>query len=274
MPAKKRSLTVLTIGDINGKIGRRAVAALLPGWRKKYKPDVVVANAENIAHGIGVTRSTLAEATTAGVDVFTSGNHVFSKPEGVEILNEPDSILIRPANYPLGNPGVGVKKLTVGTTAILVFNLQGQVFMEEQVNNPFRAFDELYGQHADEKTISLVDFHAEATSEKVGFGWYAAGRAQAVWGTHTHVQTADERILDGGTAYITDLGMAGERDSVIGVNRKTIIHNFLAQSEEERLHHDIAETGWAIVEGAVITIDPAARQATAIERLRQTVEVR
>lgn len=266
-------LTILAIGDINGKIGRRAVAAVLPEWRKKHSPDFVIANAENLAHGTGITRKTLDEVKAAGVDFFTSGNHVYKKPEVMELLADEKNNLIRPANFPHGSAGVGMRTITVAGMPVTFMNLQGQVFMQEQVNNPFHAFDELYPQ-VDPQSICIVDFHCEATSEKVAFGWHVAGRAQAIFGTHTHIQTADERILAGGTAYITDIGMCGERDSVIGVKRDIIIHNFMKGANEPKVNHDIAETGWAIVSGIKLVFDTTTRQAVSIERLHAEVEIR
>lgn len=266
-------LTVLVLGDINGKIGRRAVAAVLPRWREQYQPDFVIANGENLAHGTGITRKTMDEVRAAGVDFFTSGNHIYKKPEANELLAEENAILIRPANFPHGSAGQGLRAVEVKGQSLTIMNLQGQVFMEEPVNNPFHVFDDLY-KNISKDSLVLVDFHAEATSEKVAFGWHAAGRAQAVWGTHTHVQTADERILDGCTAYITDLGMAGDRDSVIGVKRDIIIHNFLKKPEDQKQPHDIAETGWAFVDGVKIVLDTATRKAVSIERLHEFVEVR
>ncbi|MFC1663381.1 YmdB family metallophosphoesterase [Patescibacteria group bacterium] len=260
----------LIIGDINGKIGRRAVTKILPEWKKKYQPDYTIANAENIAHGTGVTRKTLDEVQAAGIDLFTSGNHVWSKPEANEILEDEDSVLLRPHNYPIGTVGRGIKVANIGGKNVLVVNLQGQVFMEEAVNNPFKSFDDIYDQYHDQVDAILVDLHCEATSEKVAFGWHVVGRAQAMWGTHTHIQTADERIIRN-MAYITDIGMVGDRDSVIGVNKEVIIDNFINQTKG---HHEIAEKGWAIAEGIVVTIDLDKGQAKNIERVRSEIEVK
>lgn len=266
-------LTIIAIGDINGKIGRRAVTAVLPRWRKKHRPDFVIANAENLAHGTGVTRKTLDEVRAAGIDFFTTGNHVYKKPEATELLTEENPTIIRPANFPHGSPGLGVRTVMVKDQPVTIINLQGQVFMEEPVNNPFHSFDQIY-KTLDGNSLILVDFHAEATSEKVAFGWHVAGRAQAMWGTHTHVQTADERVLPGGTAYITDLGMVGERDSVIGVKRDIILHNFMKNADDPKQPHDIAETGPAIINAVKIILDAKSRQAVSIERLHEEVEIR
>ncbi|MFH0952303.1 MAG: TIGR00282 family metallophosphoesterase [Patescibacteria group bacterium] len=266
MPAK-----FIAIGDIAGKIGRRAIVEVLPSWKKKYRPDLVIANAENIAHGSGMTRKTLAEVQQAGVDIFTSGDHAFRKPEASEIMIDEASSLIRPANYPTGTIGPGVKIANLGNKKVLVVNLLGQVFIKEAVNNPFTAFNEIYQQHHQSVDAILVDFHAEATSEKIAMGWHVAGRAEALWGTHTHVMTADERILEEHTAYITDIGMTGERDSVIGVKKDIILNNFL---EKDTIHHDFAETGWARVDGIYFEIDLDERKAVKIMRLSEAVEIK
>lgn len=264
-------MRILFIGDIMGKPGRKAVAALLPGFREEYKPDIVIANAENLAHGKGVTEKTLEEITSAGVDFCTSGNHIWSKNEVTEILSRPQGILVRPANYPIQNAGKGVALVSVGSRQLLIINLMGRVFMKEHLNCPFHALDEILEsvKHKDIAAI-FVDFHGEATSEKNVFGLYADGRVSAVVGTHTHVQTSDEQLLPKGTAYITDVGMVGLRHSSVGVNYDAILPSFLYQTPPR---HEIADNGLVGFHGVVIDIDPQTRHATSIVRIQKDVEV-
>ncbi len=270
MPAKP--LTILFIGDIVGRIGRSAVAATLPGYIKRHRPDLVIANVENLAHGVGVTRKTLDEIKAAGVQCFTSGNHVWRKDEALTLLQDPDLPLLRPANYPAGVPGRGDLVVEIGVHRLAVVNLQGRVFMNEDLDDPFRAFDVICKKYSGEKLSGLiVDFHAEATSEKVAFGWYLDGRASAVLGTHTHVATADAVIRPQGTAYITDVGMVGATDSVIGVVKEPIINQaFIRQLPAQ---HDMPEAGETVVNAVVVKIDPATSQAKSIEPDTQIVKI-
>ncbi len=263
-------MKILFIGDIVGKGGRKAVASALPEIKKKYTVDVVIANAENAAHGVGITRSTLEELRAAGIDGFTSGNHIWSKDEALELLGDSTNHLIRPQNYPEG-PGSGIDRLHVGAYSLAVLNLQGQVFMAEGLDNPFTALDEMLKDPLVESAHAiLVDFHAEATSEKVGFGWHADGRVSAVVGTHTHVATADNRILPEGTAFITDVGMCGARDSVIGVDKDIIVSTFTTGRKKR---HEIPETGTMILNAVIIDVDTKSKKARSIERVDQTVEI-
>jgi len=222
MPAKTG---VLFIGDIIGKSGRNALRASLPGLRAKYRPHFVVANGENAAGGSGITEE-IGRDLFAMVDVLTSGNHIWDKKEGIPYM-EKEPRLLRPANYPKGNPGRGMIVAEGEDGRKLgVLSLQGRVFMEA-LDCPFRTADAAVEELRMRTPCILIDLHAEATSEKQALGWYLAGRVSAVVGTHTHVPTADERILPGGTAFITDAGMAGSRDSVIGIRREQAIEKFL-----------------------------------------------
>jgi len=258
-------------GDVSGKIGRRAVAKILPELKKKFDPDFVLANAENIAHGIGITEKTLAEMTEAGVDFFTSGDHVLDKREAAEILEKKEPILIRPANYPPKVPGSGARLLEIGTKKVLVINLLGRVFMKNQYDCPFRAADEILGEYKNENLSAIiVDFHAEATSEKNGLAQYLDGRASAVLGTHTHVGTDDWQILPGGTAYLTDIGMVGAKDSILGVKKEGIIKTFLTQISET---HEIPEEGTCLVNAVYLEINPKTAKAVKIKKIKEEVEV-
>jgi 2',3'-cyclic-nucleotide 2'-phosphodiesterase len=269
MPDK--SPTILFLGDIVGKPGRKAIAQALPNLRKEYSPDLVIANAENLAHGVGITPKTLAECREAGIDFFTSGNHVWRKESVNELFKDPDIPLIRPANYPVGMPGCGYKTVSLGSSQLLMINLNGQVFIEGEFSSPFSAIDEILSQFKNiELGGILVDFHAEATSEKVAFGLYTDGRVSAVLGTHTHIPTADERILPGGTAYITDVGMVGLKDSVIGVDKHIIIEKFLTKKGHM---HDIPEQGLCIINAVMVQLNTGTKKADAIKRIYQEIEV-
>ncbi len=255
-------LTVLMIGDVFGEPGRKAVLSLLPGLRREYELNLVIANVENAAGGFGVTPPLARAFLEGGVDVMTSGNHIWDKKEILEYIGK-ENLLLRPANYPPGTPGVGSGVVKAGAHRVGVLNLQGRVFMPP-VDCPFRKADEELPRLRDETPVIIVDMHAEATSEKQAMGWYLDGRATAVIGTHSHVQTADERILPGGTAYLTDVGMTGPVDSVIGVAREIAIQRFLSGLPNR---FEPAK-GPAALHGAVVRIDPDSGKALEIRRLR------
>jgi hypothetical protein len=224
------TMRILFIGDIFGQPGRRIVKELLPTLVGEYSPDLVLANGENAAAGFGITPPLVTELLDLGIAVLTSGNHIWDKKDIYAYMNEhSDGRLLRPANYPHGAPGHG---LYMGKTrsgfGYAVLNLQGRVFMTP-IDCPFRTADDQLAKIPDEVKIRIVDIHAEATSEKVSLGWYLDGRVTAVVGTHTHIPTADETILPRGAAYITDLGMTGPFDSVIGIEKQSVIQKFLSQ---------------------------------------------
>ena len=248
-------MVILFFGDVIGRIGRHALAAVLPSLREEFAPDVIIANAENSAHGMGVTPEALSEMREAGVMVFTSGNHVWKK-KGRELLQNPASMLLRPQNYPAPNPGNGKRIFEVGTKRLLVLNYEGRVFMPDLVDDPFRTLDTDLAQE-DVRSLDavFVDFHAEATSEKVAFGRYAEGRVSAFIGTHTHVPTADATVLPKGTAYLTDVGMVGPVDSVIGMQAEISLQHFLHGVSDP---FAVPDTGEVVVNGCVIeTTGPA-----------------
>lgn len=264
-------MNILIFGDIVSRIGREAVKKVLPELKAAHDIDLTIGNAENLAHGKGVTADALKDLLDAGVDFFTSGNHVWDKKEVFEVFSDARYAdrLIRPANYPPGTPGEGSKFLTIGTKNVLVVNLLGRVFSKVLADDPFRTFDQILAQHAPRKpSVVLVDFHGDATSERAAFGWHAAGRATAVWGTHTHVPTRDERILPGGTAFITDVGMTGFRNGVIGVERTEIVRNFMTQLP---VRHEIPDAGEAVVNALVITTGNGG--ATSITHVQRVVTV-
>ncbi len=221
-------MNVLMIGDIVSKPGRKVIEMNLPSLIEKYDLDFVVANAENVAHGFGVTPDTADELLRMGIDVLTSGNHIWDKKEIIEYMKG-DSRLLRPANYSKSVPGKGhIIALSRRGLKVGVINLQGRVFMGPS-EDPFAIGLELVNQLRRETPIILVDMHGEASSEKQAMGWFLDGKVSAVCGSHTHVPTADQRVLPGGTAYVTDVGMTGPYDSVIGVDKEQIIQKFLDQ---------------------------------------------
>jgi len=257
-------LRILFIGDIVGRPGREAVAEMLPSLMAETSPDLVIANGENAAGGMGITKETALEILQAQVDAITLGNHVWAKKDVYSFLDE-ERRLIRPANYPNGVPGRGWAVYNTGTgEAVGVINLCGRVFMDH-LEDPFKAADKILETLAAHTNVIIVDVHAEATSEKAALAWYLDGRVAAVIGTHTHVQTADERILPGGTAYITDVGMTGPVDSVIGMKKELIISRFLTQMPSK---FEVAE-GKTLLSAVVIDIDSSAGKATNIERLQR-----
>ena len=217
-------MRILFVGDVVGAPGRRIVRQRLKGLKQDIGADLTIVNGENAAGGAGLTTATAEELLNAGADVITTGNHVWDKREVLGFI-EREPRLLRPANYPEGSPGRGVVILPVAGTAIAVVNLMGRVFMP-LLDDPFRAVDRILDEIRGRAPVVIVDFHAEATSEKIAFAWFLDGRVSAVLGTHTHVATADARVLPGGTAFITDAGMTGPFDSVIGVKKEQAIERF------------------------------------------------
>jgi metallophosphoesterase (TIGR00282 family) len=255
-------MNILMVGDVFGEPGRAAIKKLLPGLRRQHEIDLAVVNVENAAGGSGVLPGMVREFLDSGADVMTSGNHIFSKKEIIPLIAK-ENLLLRPANYPAGTPGAGFVTVKAGPHRVGVLNLMGRVFMNP-IDCPFRKADEVLPELARETRIILVDMHAEATSESVAMGWYLDGRVSAVVGTHRHVQTADERVLPKGTAYITDLGMTGPTEGVIGVDREIILRRFLTQMP---VRFEPAR-GPAALHAVVITVDPDTGRASDIRRLR------
>jgi metallophosphoesterase (TIGR00282 family) len=255
-------MRILFVGDVVGKPGRKALLRLLPRAVDERRADYVIVNVANMAGGFGVTPDVLAELSELPIHCYTTGNHVWDKKEVVELFaREPR--LLRPANYPEGNPGKGVH---VGESAagvrVATLHLEGQVFMKN-VDSPFRAADRLLGELPKGVRVIFVDFHAEATSEKQALGIYLDGRVSAVVGTHTHVPTADERVLPGGTAFQTDVGMTGPYEGVIGFKADRVLHRFLLQTPStfEVAKRDVR------LSAALVDVDETTGKARAIERL-------
>ncbi len=255
-------MLVLAIGDIIGRPGRRAVKELLPGLKQQYGVGLVIANAENVAGGLGLTPDTADELFDAGVDVLTSGNHIWAQKEIMPYL-EGEMSIIRPLNYPPGVPGRGY---LVSNRAVVV-NLIGRTFIGNY-DCPFRAMDKLLAELRPRPAVIIVDFHAEATSEKIALGRYLDGRVSAVLGTHTHVGTIDTQLLRQGTAYVTDIGMTGPLNSVIGDDTDMVIRRFLTMIP----HHLSVGKGKVIFNAILVGVDDNSGKATSIERIYREVE--
>jgi hypothetical protein len=255
-------LKLLFVGDVVGKPGRRAVQELLPRLVDRHRADYVVVNVENLAGGFGVTPEVLAELADLPIDCYTSGNHVWDKKEVAELL-EREPRLLRPANYPDGNPGRGLHVgETPGGIPVATINLEGRVFMNA-LDSPFAAADRLLAGLDGRVKVVFVDFHAEATSEKQALGFYLDGRVSAVVGTHTHVPTADERILPKGTAFLTDAGMTGPYESIIGVRVDKVLKRFLLQTPSS---FEVAKKDVRLA-AVVVDVDEETGKARGVERL-------
>jgi 2',3'-cyclic-nucleotide 2'-phosphodiesterase len=256
-------MRILCVGDIFAKPGRRILRALLPDLRKQLQVDAVIANGENAAGGRGLTLETADEIFAGGVDVITSGNHIWEQREFIPHLDE-EAPILRPLNYPPGAPGRGLLRL--GDVAVI--NLMGRVFMGIDVDDPFRAIDRALDEVSEARVI-VVDFHAEATSEKVAMGWHLDGRVSAVVGTHTHVPTADARVLPRGTAFVADLGMTGPRNSVIGMKTEQVLQKFRTQLPGRFTPE---ESGPRVFNSVLVDIDEDTGKARSIERVDRTLE--
>ncbi|MDD4899987.1 MAG: TIGR00282 family metallophosphoesterase [Candidatus Omnitrophica bacterium] len=257
-------MKILFIGDVVGSPGRLAIKELLPGLKKEFALDFVIANAENASGGSGITLKVAEELFSSGVSVLTSGDHIWKKREIFEVINQDERIL-RPLNFPAGAPGRGenVFKSENGVK-VGVINLQGRVFMEA-LECPFKAARKAIEALSKETKIIIIDMHAEATSEKVALGWYVDGIASAVLGTHTHIQTADEKILPQGCAYITDAGMTGPYDSVIGRRKEDVLERFITAVP---VRFEVAEADVQL-HGVVLDIDEATGKAKSIVRVQK-----
>ncbi len=256
-------MRILFIGDVIGQPGREIVASVLPRLTEEQSIDLVIANSENLAGGFGVTPAVAEEMFAFGVDVLTSGNHIWDKKEVEEYITK-ERRLLRPANYPEQAPGKGSLVLELGGCPVGVLNLQGRAFMPP-TDCPFRIGDREIGRLRRETALIFVDFHGEATAEKQAFAWHVDGRVSAVIGSHSHVQTADERILPGGTAYLTDAGMTGGRDSVIGMSIEGPIEKFITGLPKKFR----PATGSPQLCGAVVEIDERNGRATSIVRVQR-----
>jgi 2',3'-cyclic-nucleotide 2'-phosphodiesterase len=257
-----KKISVLVLGDVVGQPGCRALFFKLPGLIKKYKADLVIVNGENASDGFGILPEEAEKFFTKGVDVITTGNHIWQKREIYPLMEKENTRIIRPANYPPGVPGTGDVTINVKGLDVTVLNLLGRVRMGMAVDCPFRKSVDFLKKNKKNKLI-IVDFHAEDTMEKEALAWYLDGKVSAVIGTHTHIQTADERILPKGTAYITDIGMTGPDDSVIGTKPEISIRRSLTQLP---LKMEVAENE-ATIKGVFITIEAETGKSHSIERV-------
>jgi 2',3'-cyclic-nucleotide 2'-phosphodiesterase len=254
-------MKILMIGDVVAKPGRVAVLERIQDLREQYQIDFAIMNAENLAGGFSVTPSLCEQLFASGIDVMTSGNHIFDKKEAIDYIRKQPR-LIRPANYPPNTPGNGFWAGEIKGVGVAVFNIMGRVFMPPS-DDPFRTIDELVGALPEQTKVRIVDIHAEATSEKVALGWFLDGRVSAVLGTHTHIQTADDRILPQGTAYLTDVGMTGSYAGVIGMDKADVIARFTSVTARRAEH----SSGKVRICAAVIDIDEDDGRAREILRL-------
>ena len=257
----------LVFGDVAGRPGREALNIALPKMREEFQPDSVIINIENIAHGSGFSPETWREAEKWGADAYTLGDHAWDNDASLPLLENKKLPIVRPANYPGQVPGRGYYVFTLGALEIAVINLQGQVFFKNHPNNPFHTLDQLLlVPEIKRANIVLVDFHADATSEARAMGWYADGRVSAVWGTHTHVPTADEQILPEGTGYITDVGMVGNYNSVLGVDKDGSLKTFLNQM---KVRFTFDDPGSYEIGALVLDIDPQTSRTNHIAQIRK-----
>jgi hypothetical protein len=253
-------LRILFVADVVGHPGREAVKALLPELKKELQPDLTIVNGENAAGGFGLTAKLVSELRGFGADVITTGNHVFAQKEFVGELPKLEGVL-RPANYPPAAPGQGWCVVDAAGHQVLVMNLIGRVFLDS-LDDPFRTADSILAAHP-ETRIVFCDMHAEATSEKSAMGWYLDGRASAVVGTHTHIPTADARVLPGGTAYVTDVGMVGPRDGCIGMDKDVVLQRFLTGVP----NRFVVASGPVTFNSVLVTINASSGRATSIQRV-------
>jgi metallophosphoesterase (TIGR00282 family) len=254
-----KKLKVLAIGDVYGKPGRDILEKFIIDLRKKYNPSVIIVNGENSAHGRGITPKIFEEFISYGIDVITLGNHAFDEEKVLEIIEKPQ--LLIPYNYPEGTPGRKIFEFEIEGRKVKILTLLGRLFMDERVDDPFRKAIKLYNQ--DPESIYILEFHAEATSEKMALGLFLDGKYSLVFGTHTHIQTADERIFPKGTAYITDIGMTGGHFSVIGADYNVIIEKFLYPHIRRKAEPSFLDLR---IQGIYCEIDISNKKAIHIER--------
>jgi len=255
-------MKLLFIGDVVGSPGREMVKQYLPKLKEKYKPHMIVVNGENAAAGKGITEKIYKQFLTWGTQVVTMGNHTWDKKEIFEFIDDAP-YMIRPANFPEGTPGKGIVFYQSNGIEVAVINLQGRTFLPA-LDDPFKKVDQLITEAKKRTNIIFLDFHAEATSEKQAMGWYVDGRISAIAGTHTHTQTADERILPQGTAYITDVGMTGPYDAILGTEREAVINKFLTGLP---VRFEVDKNGRTQLNGVLMTLDEKTGSATKVERV-------
>ncbi len=269
-------MKILFFGDIVGRPGRQAIKKILPELKKKFEPDLTIANGENLAHGKGISEESIKEVQEAGIDWLTLGNHAFARKGTIEILEDKKWPVLRPANWAKDTPGRGWTIIQLRSKKILLINLIGRIFMAQQLDDPFACVDSILenyslGKKDGQEQVSaiIVDWHAEATSEKMAMGWHLDGRVSAVLGTHTHIATDDARILPEGAAYISDIGMVGPYNSVLGVDKNIILKRFLTQLPYRM---EVAQ-GQVLVNAVVLDIDGKTGLTENIEKRKEIVEI-
>ena len=262
-------MNILFFGDLVGRPARTALKQILPAYKKKYKIDLVIANADNLAHGKGVTKNTVKEMIECGVDVLTCGDHTWDTNQALEMLEEGVCSFICPANYPVLDYKKGYKIIEVNSRKVLIVNLIGRVFLKDHPDCPFRAIDKILEDNAENFDIAIIDLHSEATSEKRAIGFYLSSRVSAVLGTHTHIQTADEEILDEGTAYISDVGMVGPKDSILGCKKEFVINQMMTQT---KFRYEISDDENIMINAVVVKIDDENGKAKSIKRINEVVK--
>ncbi len=262
-------MKILFFGDIVGRPGREALEKIIPKWKEKYQPDLIIANGENSAHGKGITEKGVKQILNSGIDLITLGDHTWSQANTRSLLENYRQQVIRPANFPPHLPGAGYSIIQVRTKKILVINLIGRVFMKLSHDNPIRIIDQILKEQENEFDLSLVDFHAETTAEKACLGWYLDGRVSALIGTHTHVPTADEKILPQGTAFITDAGMNGLHNSSLGTDKEKAIQ---AMIDETAFKLEISESGPVEVNAILLKFN-SKNKAEKIKRIQEIIDL-
>ncbi|MCI1904487.1 TIGR00282 family metallophosphoesterase [Enterococcus hirae] len=255
-------MRILFIGDIVGSLGRKALKTYLPQLKQKYHPQVTIVNGENAAGGRGITEKIYKEFLQNGVDVITMGNHTWDNRDIFEFIDDAQKLL-RPANFPAGTPGVGLRFFKVNQAVLAVINLQARSFMAP-LDDPFAAAEQLIQQALEKTPLIFIDFHGETTSEKLAMAWFLDGRVSALIGTHTHVQTSDARILPEGTGYLTDAGMTGPRDGILGMKKESVIERFRTQLPHR---FEVVESGVMQLNGAFIELDTATGKCQKIETI-------
>ncbi len=262
-------MRILFFGDLVGRPARNVLKQILPAYKKRYKADFVVANSDNLAHGRGVTKDTIREMAESGIDLLTCGDHIWDTKDGLELLKNGDSHLLCPANLPLLGREKGYKLIKVGAENVLIVNLIGRVFFQKCPDCPFKAADAILEENKGKAEIIIVDFHSEATSEKRAMGFYLDSRVSAVLGTNTHIQTSDKEILKGGTAYISDVGMVGPKNSILGCKKEVVINQMLTQIP---FRYEISEDDQILVNAVVIETEKNGR-AKSIECVNEVVNL-
>ncbi|MCW1930015.1 MAG: YmdB family metallophosphoesterase [Candidatus Kerfeldbacteria bacterium] len=266
------TLRVLYFGDVVGRHGRLAVTKALQEWKEELAPDLICANVENLAHGFGITESTIRELEAAGVHIMTSGNHIYDNDAGVQFLRDKNpKNVIKPANYHESTPGARFATRTVKGAPVLVVNLLGQTFMPEEVASPFETVKDIVDTFASSETIVIIDLHAEATGEKYAMKYFIEGKASLLVGTHTHIVTADEHISTGGLGFICDIGFSGAADSSLGMDAQRVLHKVVYN---QPVHLEPPQEASRIVARAVVCdIDIATKKAVRIARVDRTYNV-